>query len=205
MGYDIFACGAFVIKAENAKPAGEALLKAIADKDYGGDIDSVQDELGHFIEGGSDGIANLIGDQLESRLTAESLPGGDIHIGDVGDHVRGIDYIEWVIRALAPFVSAELSCIDFEGEDGYKWRWECRNGKLENLSGDTVYGHDIEAPTVVHEIVNLLYDGNRSVVASPLSQDQLEDLLNKIEKVVREGGFGPHAGLTSPLERLAAL
>ena len=62
------------------------------------------------------------------RFPVEFNSNGDIC--DIGFHGEKLGDDEIFLSALAPYVEDE-SYLEFEGEDGYSWRWCFKNGKLE--------------------------------------------------------------------------
>jgi len=103
------------------------------------------------------------------------------------------------------------SCIEFHGEDDNRWRWEITNGKFDEVQSDVIFGNDINAPEVVEKLIKLIYyteDPRRHQPGQPITSffdfndPNYEKIVDKIEGILRESGFGPQAGKTE-LERLA--
>lgn len=50
---------------------------------------------------------------------------------------------ETYLAAIAPYIE-NGSHLDFEGEDGYRWRYAFRDGEMTQYDGFTVYEDDVE-------------------------------------------------------------
>lgn len=199
MGYDIWAGGEFEVPADKVSSAVKPLLQAAADKQGYPDIVSLakeeQPNNSPFSE-----PWDFLDDMLENA-TLELCEDGCLNLTFTDDSFRHEDYDQWLFEAIAPFCNPECS-IEFNGEDGYKWMWEIQNGKIVEVGSETMFGLDTEAPGLVNKIIDLVYEGGLPVTSGDLSKAELEDILDKIETIIRETGFGPQAG-KSELERLA--
>lgn len=209
MGYDCWANGEWVIPKENYKEARDSLLTELAAK-YG--FESVKEWLES--EGGKQDPRRLgpkklvtwlgkhIQDDMDIFFLSES--GGALVINPPDGEFRNPDESFWLFDALAHFADPEKSQFDCSGEDGAQWRYIIRTdrGGWTEEYAEPVWGKDADSPGVLHKIIDLLYTDKKPASAQGLSKDEMCELLGRIEDAVREGGFGPQAGMNE-LERLA--
>lgn len=205
MGYDIYASGDWTIPSERVADAMRAILEAKAEELEHESVDEwlkdskLPDPRGLTLEDFSK-WADKHG--LTENVIIATHEGSDLlclHFPD--DNFRRYDEDDWLFRAVASFAHPD-SIIYFSGEDACKWRYVIANGKLSEESGDTVYGTDANAPAVLNNLINLLYEDGKPVSTKKLKKSDLVDLLSRMEDVVREAGFGPQAG-KDELQRLA--
>lgn len=192
MGYDIWATGEFNVGADKAADAIETLQMEIAANPQASKV------TWKMKADPNDPVS-----QLDLYFQTGTIERGDdgsltLHFGD--DTIRHEEYDEWLFSAAAPF--CDDGDIFFKGEDGYEWGWEIKDGVLSEVQSETVWGADTQAPAVVQKIVETLYPDGKSVVAQSLPAYEWEQLVTKIEAIVRENGFGPQAGMNE-LERMA--
>ena len=201
MGYDVTADGDFTLRDGTWKEAREAILLACAERDGYSVIDEWIEEEGpdpNPMWGANyEGFVAYIDKLLEQFVVGQNDEHGIFFIAPE-DRFRNEEEDMWLFKAAAPFCTPESS-IHFEGEDGCQWRWDVVNGAFEEVQGDTVFGQDIEAPAILEKIVELLYRDGKPLC---LEGSDAIGTLDAIENLVREGGFGPQAGL-SELDRLA--
>lgn len=203
MGYDVTANGDFTLRAGTWKEAREAILLVCAKTDGYKSveewIEAEGPEPNPMWGANYDGFVEYIDDRLEHFVVGQNDEDGIFFISPE-DRFKHEEEDMWLFNAAAPFCTPESS-IHFEGEDGCQWRWDVVNGALEEVLGDTVFGRDIKAPAILEEIVELLYRDGKPLC---LGGSDAIGTLDAIENLIREGGFGPQAGM-SELDRVAAV
>lgn len=154
-------------------------------------------------------LNSMFEEDAENFTFTAKVEGKGILIAPDDETSRDLNEISWVFDALAPFVLPCPSCnkgvskeaiLWFTGEDEDYWRWRFSNGKVIEEGSDIVYGDDIKSPEAIRAVVDLVYPDGRP--ASSLTGVNYEELVQRIENVIRDNGFGPQAGKTE-LERLA--
>jgi len=191
MGMDVFIDGELTVPAAKLPEAMKLLLAAAAAK---GNADTYDEaEVG-------DDVVKLAEALLE-RIGVERGDNGDMVFG-LEDSCRHEENDQWVIEALAPVM--ENGEFYMSGDD-YRWKWVVEDGEFSEVSGATVYDHDEALGPTVEKIVALVYPADRGGLPF-FSNDRsdYEDVLSKIENLLRETGYGPQAG-KNELERLAAI
>jgi hypothetical protein len=227
MGYDVWAYGEFTIKADQLKKAIPAIVKVIRDKlpiiyenifEVITPVFSHSNEITPRISATLKLVPQLIESALDERyscsigdLSANTFDDlGNLSIEASGDPARDPDDEIWFFDAIAPFCEPN-SLIEFRGEDDFRWRWEIVNSKFEEVGSEVIFGNDVNAPGVVEKIIKSIYhsgDTRQDKPGQPITaffdsnDPKYEDVVEKIESILRESGFGPQAGKTE-LERLA--
>lgn len=202
MGYDIYADGDWEIPAERVTEARKAILDHMRKEDGHSSVDAwveheefITDPRSCNLEDFSSWLTN----RLEIYHAVDT--DGKLHLCPPCGDFRNYEDERWIFEVIAPFAIQARSEVSFQGEDGYRWLWEPVKGELVEHQSQTVYGKDANAPEVIRKIVELIYPGGKPIYASPESFS-MEEALTNIETIIREAGFGPHAGM-SELERLA--
>lgn len=202
MGYDIWADGQFQVEKSKRDEALAAIRKAIAENPNArqANYKSKFDE--------NDPISSIDLYFLSGHFEETEDGHLVLHFGD--DSTRHEEYDKWLFEAAAPFCDPADE-IQFKGEDGYQWAWRIEGGKLIEVCSGTVWGKDIEAPEVLQKIIELVYPGGKPASSLPdYDAGQIMDsghsaclsLIEAIESLLREHGFGPQAGMNE-LERMA--
>jgi hypothetical protein len=203
MGYDVYASGSFVIKADRVDEAKTGILAALEKSSKPSTTFYDRGERGvdpvTGIRRSTASLCLYFGEHLE-RMDC-TLQQGDLCFNPPDDSFRCSDDDLWFFKLIAPYCDPDSS-ISFEGEDHYQWRWDIVDGQLEEVGSETIYGADVNAPAVVEQIVDLIYPDGKPVTAQQLGADNWEQLVVKIETVLRESNFGPQAG-QNELDRLA--
>jgi hypothetical protein len=211
MGYDVRIEGQLTIPADKVEAAARALFaKAIelGKWDWSDDhTDKEGNRWGPAYD--QDALKNGINESLsDGCFYFWPVDDGSMIIEPSEDYVRREEEDEWIFHALASFIDdGEL---DLTGEDGYQWQWRIRGDEFHSVGGTTVYGNDAKAPDVLEEIIKVIYrpadhalSPNQPVTALfDYADPEYEQVVVKIENIIREAGFGPQAGL-SELERVA--
>ncbi|MGE3483518.1 MAG: hypothetical protein AB7L09_02180 [Nitrospira sp.] len=214
MGYDIQAEGTFAVEAEFVDRAIASLLLAIEEAkavSHNCASDPRTTHAASKFDPTTDPVGYINCFFRSGKIVLDS---GDLclHFGEDGDYIRHENWDWWLFDAIAKYAE-KGSAIDFRGEDGHQWRWEITNGVLEEVVSGLVWGNDLRAPEVIEKVIALIYpSGQRCTLDPDLefesaedgldSYGKLEDILNRVADVLREGGFGPEAGKTE-LERMA--
>lgn len=199
MGYDVYANGEWTVKADKIEGFKLALLKQSAEKDGYESVDEWA-EAEDFICDPRTEFVGWCQDRFDESLCVY-ITDEDISISFCDDSMRDVEDYRWVFELAAPFAE-EGDCIGFQGDDGYKWSWDVVRGKFEEMDSAVVYGPDVNAPDTIQKIVELVYPEGRPVTADALEAFQWEQIVVKIEDLLREAGFGPQAGMNE-LDRLA--
>jgi len=199
MGTDVYIDGTLIIPSGKVLEAGKLLLQVIADKDEL-DPEHLPPEYAEQIKTPK-GLLAL----LESRLIAF-----EVELGDDGslsfaveDCTRHEDSDEWLFENLAPvFDDGEL----YMSADDYKWMWEIVGGVFRVVNAETVYDHDYKAVPTIEKLVAIIYpehaDGKPLSAILDSADPEYESVVDKIENLLRETGYGPQAGMNG-LERLS--
>jgi len=208
MGYDIYASGMWMVPAEKAAQAIQAMLLAVAEKDGYSSVEdwiSTEEPVPNPLEEPHD----YISDRLVNSVVGETDSGElTLEFNDDSFRHQGDDEELW--EAAAPFC-AEGGSVEFTGEDNHRWAWTVLRGKLAVLDSETFFGNDTNAPATIGKLVEMLYpDGKPASTLPEYDAGHIMDkghsrclsLLESIETLLREGGFGPQAGMNE-LERMA--
>lgn len=202
MGTDVWANGEFTIKLERLGEALPVILQGVADK-YGHENIEAFTEHEEPLTDPDDDPAGYLGDLMELTFVEVDDNTGDMVFSLSEDGFRGEDDERWLFELAAPFCEGDSAIWLADGDDN-KWKWAIVKGKLEEVGSDTVYGDDANAPELVGKIVEIIYP-NGKPIGSPgneLGRGEYELVIDRIENLLREGGFGPQAGMNG-LERLA--
>lgn len=202
MGYDISVSGEWDVDEKRERDAINAMLLACAKHDGCTHItDWMIQEEPLLDPEDRDSCLEYLDRRLErAGLDYSDDPGFSLHF-DTGGYVRNVEEDEWLFKAVAPHVDASTSAIYFEGEDGYKWKWEVENGEFVEQEGKTVYGLEARAPEVLDKIIEVIYPDGKF---DPDWGGDMLGALTLIERAIRLNGFGPQAGMTE-LDRLASV
>lgn len=204
MGYDVWATGEWEIPADKGEAFAKALLEACAEKDGYGSYQEFYDAEQPIPDPGESPSA-YFDSRFDENVIVEGFDDGSYKLAFADDSVRNTDYDQWIFVAAAPFADDE-DTIYFSGEDDYKWTWVARGGKLVEEDSETVYGQDMHAPAAVQKIIEVIYpehmDGKPVTAFFDYGDLEYMEVVQKIENIIREAGFGPQAG-KSELERLA--
>jgi len=188
MGYDVRIYSSARIPADKVEAAAQALWEAARNRELICEEDKLRT---------AEDIAEVVNEGFsESAFRIDVSDDGSACIECSDDYVRREEEDQWIFQAMGPFIEGD---IDFEGEDGYKWRWSFSEKGLEELGSEVVYGNDVKAPDVVEKIIDVIYPDGR--LDTEYGGDML-GALHLIENIIREAGFGPQAHMTE-LERLA--
>jgi len=204
MGYDVRITGSLTLPADKVEVAARALFAAAVElKKWGkGDLAAATPT--------AEGLKEAVNEGLSERvLYFRDVDDGSMYLEGDEDYVRREEEDEWILKALAPFLDdGEL---ELEGGDGNRWLYRIKGGKFENVYGTTVYGIDAKAPEILAEIIKVLYPNGKPLSASEdcnggqiVSAEHSACLstLEELEDLIRNGGFGPQAGM-SELDRMA--
>lgn len=207
MGYSVWIDGEWDIPADNVGPAFIAVIRHLMKRDkLAKPSDDPEGWVSYHYDIEDVRSASLFGDFLATTLDEYGFGAGPDDDGNVSiwspdTEQRIEDEYQWVFEVTAPFADPG-SCIQFKGEDDAQWQWRIKNGKFLEEPAETVYGDDVRAPDVLQLVIDELYPGGTSVVKNSMPAYDWEQLVNRIETIVRENGFGPDAG-KSELERMA--
>lgn len=209
MGYDVYGGGEMMLGTERVAEASKALHDGLLS--HTGVIGWSGRTEPHAPTDDSATLVEHLNEYLQGFCIYYTDGGDHIAIQAPDDSFRGLDDVENIFNLLAPFFDEHSDGFSWEGEDGYKWRWEIDKGKLLILNSEVVYGSDINAPFVVSKIIELVYPGGKPASSLPdYDAGQIMDsghsaclsLIEAIESLLREHGFGPQAGMNE-LERMA--
>lgn len=230
MGYDVWGDGEFTMKAEQLKKAIPVIVKAVGEHDGDETILKASKRISETLTQGFDDengvttqkmsavlklLPKLIDSVLDENYKCDIDDLGNLTLRvnmESYDSFRNSGNEMWFFEAIAPFCDAD-SCIEFHGEDGYRWRWEITNGKFVEVDSNVVFGNDIKAPEIVEKLIKLIYyteDPRRHQPGQPITaffdfnDPNYEKVVGEIEGILRASGFGPQAGQTE-LERLAGV
>ena len=197
MGTDVYIDGELTIPEDKVLAAGKLLLQAISDED---EVDLVDlDPEDHQKILTPKGILTLLNERMRS-FEVELRPGHGLVFG-VDDSTRREEEDRWVFEGLAPlFDDGEF----YMSAEDYKWMWEIEDGVFSEISAESVYGHDENAVPTIEKLVAIIYP-NGKPIGSPgneLGRGEYEQIIEQIENLLRETGYGPQAGMNG-LERLA--
>jgi hypothetical protein len=184
MGYDIYGGGDAEIKAEHIQACAAAIYPA----SQGAMIWGKDVSLKKIPENHNE-LARALVTLTDNLFEFSAEDHGAVHIEGPDGCFRHLDDVEWVFKTIG-------RC--------YKWRW-CFDPEEGLVVEDSsvVYGQDSYAPNVVHKLVDVIYppENDRKPISALDGVDH-EVVLLQIENIIREGGFGPQAGMNE-LERLA--
>jgi hypothetical protein len=189
MGYDVWVDPSAGIAADKVPAAARALWDEALKRELI-EPDSTPYSTAEDLEDAvNEGFSEYI-------FTVEACGNGSLDFRAKEDYCRRPDEDQWIFEAMGPFIDG---CIEFKGEDGALWRWDfSEKGGLEEVDSDVVFGADIKAPAAIKKIVEVLYpDGKPNNIQSSYPQ-----VLDEIETILREAGFGPFAGM-SDLDAIA--
>lgn len=198
MGYDVWAEGDFIINEDRLEEARPVILRAIAEKQGFKNIKELVEAEEPTDDPGGDELPGFISNWALERFEVDWDENNNLSFSPPDDSFRHEEWDQWLFEVIAPFCNPS-SRIEFQGEDQAKWAWAIERGQFAEHSGETVFGPDIKAPDVIEKIVSIIYPDGK------LDTDYGGDMLGAlhlIENALREGGFGPQAGMTE-LERLA--
>jgi hypothetical protein len=130
MGYCITMRNSkFLIKAKNVNKALQAIK----------DLEDKAKAVGHFSWVNTEDFtsAQTFGEAMDAfRYPINYADNGDINMISFEGEKLGDDTV--LFGAIAPFVESG-SFIEMEGEDGSRWRWAFKDGKMKEKSGKVVY------------------------------------------------------------------
>lgn len=193
MGYDILGDGEARLVAEKVATALDLIRKAHAENAAENEKRpewqrAIIEPLPPFEDAQTlaDSIDKLLG--CFWALFDENT--GDIVFQPSEDSFHRLEYDQWFFVAIGGLLDGEFK---FRGEDGVEWRWDfCPAKGLVNVPSELVWGRDIKSPRVAGEIEDLIYD---SATQKIKEHEDPQAVLDKIEKILRENGFGPFAGM----------
>lgn len=209
MGMDVYVSGELTIPANKVTEARDLFLKVLAEGQKNTFMDEewsnrkwdrepwtpdkpcvTPEEFVLVIEGRLD------------RFGVQLMDDGRV-IFFMGDSCRHEEEDQWVFATLAPYIDDGEFCM--EG-DGYHWKWMIVDGELSEHEATTVFDHDANAVPTIEKIVALIYPNGRPVgsIGNELGRGEYELVLEEIENLLRETGYGPQAG-KDELERLAVI
>jgi hypothetical protein len=195
MGYDVWVESEACILPDKIEDAARALWGAARESGILGEDTPVYTT--------AEDLTDAINENLSEYIfMVELRDDGTLFIDSNSDAVRHEEDDQWILEAMGPYVTGH---INFKGEDGNQWRWEFSEKGLKEVYGEVVFGDDIKAPEILGKIIKVIYPENLD--GKPITSIDTPDyewVVGMVENIIREGGFGPQAGMTE-LERLAEI
>jgi len=206
MGMDVYIDGELTIPASKLTEARDLLLATMATPHGYANTQDPWVPGPHDTFETPEQIFGLIEGRLE-RIGAEQESDGSIVFG-LEDSTRHEDYDEWLFEALAPaFEDGEF----YLRGDEYHWKWVIEDGEFGTVDGQITFSHDENAVPTINALIELMYPEHLKGNPITLSPEgfsgkvaEFEEVLWKIENLLREGGYGPQAG-KNELDRLAEI
>jgi hypothetical protein len=196
MGMNVFIDGELVIQSDKVLEAGKLLLQAIAGKDEL-DPEYLPSCYAQKIKTPK-GIVGILEKKMEA-FQVHLEPDGRLTFG-LEDSTRREEQDQWIFEALAP--AFDDGSFHMSADDSL-WLWDIKDGEFSVICGEIVYDHDDKAVPTITKILGLIYrDGKPLSSILNWGSPEFEEVMNKIETLLRETGYGPQAGM-SELERLS--
>jgi hypothetical protein len=206
MGMDVYVSGELIIPANKVTEARDLFLKMLAEGSKSVFADQPWSGKWHREPWTPDDpcvtpeeFVSVLEDKFD-RFGVELEASGDLTFG-MSNSTRHEEEDLWIFEALAPVIDDGEFCM--EGE-GYHWKWVVENGELSEHEANTVFDHDENAVPTIAKIVTLIYPDGKPIGSAghELGLGEYELVIEEIENLLRETGYGPQAGKTE-LERMA--
>lgn len=209
MGMDVYVDGELTISATKVVEARDLFLKVLAEgeKDFFLDKEWLKQKWIRepWVPDEDDPVETpeefvLLLEEKFDRFGVDLEDNGSLTFG-MGDSCRHEEYDQWIFVALEDVINDGEFCFS---SDGCQWKWVIESGVLSESSGETVYDHDEKAAPTIDKIVALIYPNDEPIgsVGNELGRGEYELVIEQIENLLRETGYGPQAGMNE-LERLA--
>ena len=200
MGMDVYIDGELTIPASKVLEARDLFLKVLA---KGGCNYAHNDEP--WTPGEHDTyetpkeIVGLIKGKLE-RFGIELCDDGSIEFRLEDSSTRHEEYDQWIFEILAPVI--EDGQFSMSGDE-YHWMWVIEGGEFSESHGEIVYDHDSKATPTIEKIIEMIYPHDGKPLSATCDDPNMFNLvINNIENLLRETGYGPQAG-KNELDRLS--